>query len=103
VLILLGLGTSLTIKRRRFWAKIGPADSPADRGRTVMEIGGLARTDQAGYGEEFGRLRTALLGTAAGDTATVGADTATGSGADESENTNTSRPDDGPRDRGGSA
>jgi hypothetical protein len=22
----------------------------------VVEIGGLARTDQAGYGEEFGRL-----------------------------------------------
>ncbi len=26
-----------------------------------MEIGGLARTDRAGYGEEFDRLRADLL------------------------------------------
>jgi cytochrome c biogenesis protein len=87
VLILLGLGTSLTIKRRRFWARIRPADPVAEPGRTVMEIGGLARTDQAGYGEEFARLRAALLGSGA---------------VDMSENTNQPRPD-GTRDRGGSA
>jgi cytochrome c biogenesis protein len=27
----------------------------------VVEFGGLARTDQAGYGEEFGRLTEDLL------------------------------------------
>ena len=27
----------------------------------MLEIGGLARTDQAGYGEEFNRLRDDLL------------------------------------------
>jgi cytochrome c biogenesis protein len=57
VLMLLGLGTSLTVKRRRFWARITVADTP---GRTVMELGGLAKTDQAGYGEEFDRLRDEL-------------------------------------------
>ncbi|HEY2204974.1 MAG TPA: cytochrome c biogenesis protein ResB [Pseudonocardia sp.] len=61
VLILLGLGTSLTIKRRRFWARIGPERPGGGARRTVVEIGGLARTDQAGYGEEFTRLRDDLL------------------------------------------
>jgi len=84
VLILLGLGTSLTIKRRRFWARIRPADPVAESERTVIEIGGLARTDQAGYGEEFARLRTVLLGNG---------------GPEDSDNP---RPD-GTRDRGGSA
>jgi cytochrome c biogenesis protein len=82
--MLLGLGTSLTIKRRRFWARIRPADPVAEPERTVMEIGGLARTDQAGYGEEFARLRTALLGNGV------------------LEDRNQTRPD-GTRDRGGSA
>lgn len=61
VLILLGLAGSLSIKRRRFWARIGPADQGDQPRRTVVEIGGLARTDQAGYGEEFDRLRDKLL------------------------------------------
>jgi cytochrome c biogenesis protein len=58
VLMLLGLAGSLTVKRRRFWARIEPGDQP---GRTLLEIGGLARTDQAGYGEEFSGLREELL------------------------------------------
>jgi cytochrome c biogenesis protein len=57
VLLLLGLYASLTIRRRRFWARISP---DAAGNRTVVEIGGLARTDRAGYGEEFDRLRAAL-------------------------------------------
>ena len=57
VLILIGLGLSLSIKRRRFWVRV----TPAGDGRTRVELGGLARTDQAGYGEEFDRLRAALL------------------------------------------
>jgi cytochrome c biogenesis protein len=86
VLILAGLVTSLTIKRRRFWARIRPerpsdGDDRAGSGeagtgtgadgrpaedagrprRTVIELGGLARTDQAGYGEEFSRMRADLL------------------------------------------
>ncbi|GAA1285987.1 cytochrome c biogenesis protein ResB [Pseudonocardia aurantiaca] len=58
ILLLAGLGLSLTIRRRRFWARLTPAD---DGARTVVEVGGLARTDRAGYGEEFDRLRADLL------------------------------------------
>ncbi|WP_098957598.1 cytochrome c biogenesis protein ResB [Pseudonocardia sp. N23] len=60
ILLLAGLGTSLAVKRRRFWVRLVPA---AD-GRTEVRLGGLARTDQAGYGEEFDRLRAAILGVA---------------------------------------
>ena len=58
ILMLAGLGLSLTIRRRRFWARLTPTD---DGTRTVVEVGGLARTDRAGYGEEFDRLRADLL------------------------------------------
>ena len=58
VLLLAGLGLSLTVRRRRFWARLTPLDGGA---RTRVELGGLARTDRAGYGEEFARLRAALL------------------------------------------
>ena len=56
VLVLAGLAVSLTIKRRRFWVRATPAGDGEPDGRTVVELGGLARTDQAGYGEEFARL-----------------------------------------------
>ncbi|MGH3627897.1 MAG: cytochrome c biogenesis protein ResB, partial [Sciscionella sp.] len=46
ILMLLGLGTSLTIKRRRLWVRLTPGESTG----TVVSVGGLARTDQAGYG-----------------------------------------------------
>ena len=65
VALLLGLGASLTVRRRRFWARLTPdADGPSGPGapaRTVVEIGGLARTDRAGYGEEFDGLLADLL------------------------------------------
>ncbi|HEY2224331.1 cytochrome c biogenesis protein ResB [Actinomycetospora sp.] len=74
IALLLGITLSLTIKRRRFWVRVTPAPpgSPSTTGgRTVfdgggssVELGGLARTDQAGYGEEFDRLRADLLPTA---------------------------------------
>ena len=57
IALLGGLLCSLTVRRRRFWAKI----TPSGKGRAVVEIGGLARTDRAGYGEEFDRLRADLL------------------------------------------
>jgi cytochrome c biogenesis protein len=60
VLLLAGLGLSLTVRRRRFWARITPT---VDGTRTVVEIGGLARTDRAGYGEEFDHMRADLLDT----------------------------------------
>ncbi|WP_121012873.1 cytochrome c biogenesis protein ResB [Saccharothrix australiensis] len=57
VLVVLGLGVSLSVKRRRVWVRA----TPQEDGRTVVEVGGLARTDQAGYGEEFTALSRDLL------------------------------------------
>ncbi len=61
IMLLAGLMLSLTIKRRRVWFRLRPTGPDDGPGRTVVEIGGLARTDQAGYGEEFARL-VALAG-----------------------------------------
>ena len=65
---------ALIFKRRRVWFRLRPAAVPGAAGadpsdvpdraaaraapadRTVVEVGGLARTDQAGYGEEFATL-----------------------------------------------
>jgi cytochrome c biogenesis protein len=57
VAVLAGLLLSLTVRRRRFWARL----TPRPDGTTHVELGGLARTDRAGYGEEFDRLRAELL------------------------------------------
>jgi cytochrome c biogenesis protein len=57
VLVLSGLALSLAVKRRRFWVRVAPAE-PAG---TVVELGGLARTDAAGYGEEFEQIAGELL------------------------------------------
>ncbi|HZG90578.1 MAG TPA: cytochrome c biogenesis protein ResB [Pseudonocardia sp.] len=61
ITMLLGLGASLTVRRRRFWARLTPGAAGGPP-RTVVEVGGLARTDRAGYGEEFDRLRADLSG-----------------------------------------
>jgi cytochrome c biogenesis protein len=52
-----GLGLSLAVKRRRFWVRVTPAGPVG----TVVELGGLARTEAAGYGEEFQRIAADLL------------------------------------------
>jgi cytochrome c biogenesis protein len=79
ILVLLGLGLSLSIKRRRFWVRAVPAAAgPQGRARSRVELGGLARTDRAGYGEEFDRLRAELLEPTAADAAS----TATRNGGD---------------------
>lgn len=67
IAIILGLSASLSIKRRRIWVRVVPADPDPKRdeaasARSVVEVGGLARTDQAGYGEEFIVLAEDLLG-----------------------------------------
>jgi cytochrome c biogenesis protein len=74
LLMLGGLIVSLTVKRRRVWVRVSrtPADESGDTGRTVVEIGGLARTDQAGYGEEFTRLSARLLDAAHGRSSATG-------------------------------
>lgn len=64
VAIIFGLSASLIIKRRRIWVRVTPRPDGSESGaaHTAVEIGGLARTDQAGYGEEFTRLAADLLG-----------------------------------------
>ncbi|WP_199431139.1 cytochrome c biogenesis protein ResB [Qaidamihabitans albus] len=61
VAMLLGLAASLLIKRRRLWIRVAPAAESDGERHTVVEVGGLARTDQAGYGEEFTRIAGDLL------------------------------------------
>ncbi|MEV1295004.1 cytochrome c biogenesis protein ResB [Pseudonocardia sp. NPDC049635] len=51
-----GLSLSLSVKRRRLWVRVAPVD-----GGSRIQLGGLARTDRAGYGEEFDRLASELL------------------------------------------
>ncbi|GGK50522.1 cytochrome c biogenesis protein ResB [Nocardia camponoti] len=57
-----GLLVSLLVKRRRVWIRAYPSDASDGQRRTVVEMGGLARSDQAGWGGEFDKLRTRLLG-----------------------------------------
>jgi cytochrome c biogenesis protein len=50
--LLVGLMVSLTGKRRRVWARV----SPAGGGRSLMSLGGLARTENPAFADEFQRL-----------------------------------------------
>lgn len=52
-----GLLVSLVVRRRRVWARF----TPADPGTVNVELGGLARTDNSGWGDEFERLTARLL------------------------------------------
>jgi len=52
-----GLLVSLVVRRRRVWARI---TGSADPGTVNVELGGLARTDNSGWGGEFEKL-TAVL------------------------------------------
>lgn len=54
ITMMTGLVVSLVIKRRRVWFRV----HPYGEGRTHVEMGGLARTDHAGWGPEFETLRT---------------------------------------------
>ncbi|HUO38630.1 MAG TPA: cytochrome c biogenesis protein ResB, partial [Mycobacterium sp.] len=53
-----GLVVSLVIRRRRVWVRIAAG---ADPGSVSVELGGLARTDNSGWGNEFERLCEKLL------------------------------------------
>ncbi len=52
-----GLLVSLVVRRRRIWVRIWPAQA----GTVSVELGGLARTDNSGWGDEFERLTERLL------------------------------------------
>ncbi len=82
VTLLAGLMLSLMMKRRRLWFRLIPAESAGSTSTsrsTVVRVGGLARTDQAGYGAEFdevSRLAMDANTAVADDTGGVAADVA---------------------------
>ncbi len=55
--MLVSLMASLMIKRRRVWVRL----RPGAQGGTDIELGGLARTDHAGWGGEFDALARKVL------------------------------------------
>lgn len=59
-----GLIVSLVVKRRRVWARLSPGETGS--GTVNIELGGLARTDSSGWGEEFDRLCDRCLESFAG-------------------------------------
>ena len=63
VAMLAGLLVSLLVRRRRLWVRMVEVADTADpeKRRTVVEIAGLARTDQAGWGEGFSDQAAALV------------------------------------------
>ena len=52
-----GLVVSLVVRRRRIWVRV----SPGSPGTVSVELGGLARTDNSGWGDEFERLTARLV------------------------------------------
>jgi cytochrome c biogenesis protein len=54
--IVAGLLLSLRIRRRRVWVRALPAGGDAGPPRTVVEVGGLARTDPDTFATEFAAL-----------------------------------------------
>lgn len=59
IIMLVALVGSVTIKRRRIWVRLTPSE---DGTATRVELGGLARTDRAGWGGEFEDIHRELLG-----------------------------------------
>ncbi|MFE9915469.1 cytochrome c biogenesis protein ResB [Micromonospora sp. NPDC005553] len=81
--LLIGLMGSLFGKRRRVFFRVAPAD-PGDgsptSGSSLMEVGGLPRTDYPGFADEFTQLVAAVSGA---DRAGAGADSADRAGVRE--------------------
>jgi cytochrome c biogenesis protein len=55
--LVFAMTVSLVVRRRRIWVRI----TPAQPGTVSVELGGLARTDNSGWGDEFERLVSRLL------------------------------------------
>lgn len=54
-----GLLVSLLVRRRRVWVRLMPVESAP--GTVNVELGGLARTDNSGWGDEFEKLTERVL------------------------------------------
>ncbi|MBS9534406.1 cytochrome c biogenesis protein [Mycobacterium sp. M1] len=53
-----GLVVSLVVRRRRIWIRLSPGGTA---GTVNVEVGGLARTDNSGWGDDFERLTSRLF------------------------------------------
>ena len=60
ITMMAGLLVSLLVRRRRVWVRLTP-DAGEAPGTVNVELGGLARTDNSGWGDEFERLTERLL------------------------------------------
>jgi cytochrome c biogenesis protein len=79
ITMMAGLLVSLLVRRRRVWVRLTPATQAAESdgpGTVNVELGGLARTDNSGWGDEFERLTERLLAGLGADTTTAGSDPA---------------------------
>lgn len=65
VAMVLGLFASLGVRRRRIWLRITPSSDGPDGSPTVVEVGGLARSDSGNFTTEFDALLHRLRGAAA--------------------------------------
>ncbi len=72
ITMMAGLVVSLLVRRRRVWVRL----TPSAAGTVNVELGGLARTDNSGWGDEFerlvGRLQDGLQAPAAAPSEPVG-------------------------------
>lgn len=62
IFMVLGLLTSLVIKRRRLWFRLVPQELATGNRETKIEIAGLARTDPAGWGTQFPQIVETIVG-----------------------------------------
>ena len=54
--MVLGLMLSLFVRRRRLWVRATPTGGEGGSGRTVVEVGGLPRSDPEAFATEFAEL-----------------------------------------------
>jgi cytochrome c biogenesis protein len=62
IAIVAGLLLSLSVRRRRVWVRLTPSAGAGGSGRTVVAVGGLARTDAGSFGREFEQIVARLPG-----------------------------------------
>jgi cytochrome c biogenesis protein len=63
ITMMAGLLVSLLVRRRRVWVRLTPGTERASQapGTVNVELGGLARTDNSGWGDEFEKLTDRIL------------------------------------------
>jgi cytochrome c biogenesis protein len=71
--MVIGLIGSLSVRRRRVWVRTvatgpDPKSGPHDGPRTVVEVGGLARSDSGNFTDEFAALTQRLRNAVSTDT-----------------------------------